>query len=150
MKTQASTETKPVQLTEREYLKYTFFKVNPQWRRLENDGKSLAREEFASIINRFGQQNIVASYSLIGTRGDTDFMLWTISRRLEDFQELASNLLSSKLGRFLEIPYSYLAITRESEYLGGHHHEGQEGVSLNRRPGDSKYLFVYPFIKKRE
>jgi len=150
MKTQSSAETKPVQPTEREYLKYTFFKVDPQWRRLENNGKAAAREEFASVTRRFGEQNIVASYSLVGIRGDTDFMLWTISRRLEDFQELTANLLSSKIGKFLEIPYSYLAITRESEYLGGHHHEGQEGVSVKRRPGNSKYLFVYPFIKKRE
>jgi chlorite dismutase len=150
METEVSTKTKNLQLTQREYLKYTFFKVDPQWRRIESKHKSQARQEFASIVNRFSEQNILASYSLVGIRGDTDFMFWTISRRLEEFQELISNLLSSELGKFLEIPYSYLAITRASEYLGDHHHEGQEGVSLSRRPGNSKYLFVYPFVKKRE
>ena len=150
MKTQTSTETNPIQTTEREYLKYTFFKVNAQWRRLDNENKSAAKQEFVSITNRFGKQNILSSYSLLGIRGDADFMLWTISRRLEDFQELTSNLLSLTLGKYLEIPYSYLAITRQSEYLGSHQHEGQEGALLTRRPGISKYLFVYPFIKKRE
>lgn len=150
MKTQTSTETNTIQTTEREYLKYTFFKVDAQWRRLDNENKSAAKQEFVSITNRFGKQNILSSYSLVGIRGDADFMLWTISRRLEDFQELTSNLLSLTLGKYLEIPYSYLAITRQSEYLGGHQHEGQEGASLSRRPGSSKYLFVYPFVKKRE
>lgn len=150
MKAQTSTETDSIQLTEREYLKYTFFKVDSQWRRSENKDKAVAKQEFASIVNRFGRQDILSSYSLVGIRGDADFMLWTISKRLENFQELTSNLLSSTLGKYLEIPYSYLAITRQSEYLGSHHHEGQEGTSLSRRPGNSKYLFVYPFIKKRE
>jgi len=150
MKTQTSTETNTIQTTEREYLKYTFFKVDAQWRRLDHENKSAAKQEFVSITNRFGKQNILSSYSLVGIRGNADFMLWTISRRLEDFQELTSNLLSLTLGKYLEIPYSYLAITRQSEYLGGHQHEGQEGASLSRRPGSSKYLFVYPFVKKRE
>ncbi len=150
MKTQSSTETNEIQLTEREYLKYTFFKVDSQWRRSENKHKLVAKNEFAPIIDKFAKQNILSSYSLVGIRGDADFMLWTISRRIEDFQELTSNLLSTALGKYLEIPYSYLAITRQSEYLGSHQHEGQEGASLSRRPGNSKYLFVYPFVKKRE
>lgn len=150
MKTQTSMETNPIQTTEREYLKYTFFKVDSQWRRLDSANRSAAKQDFASITTSFGNQNILSGYSLVGTRGDADFMLWTISRRLEDFQELASNLLSSILGKYLETPYSYLAITRQSEYLGDHQHEGQEGASLSRRPGNSKYLFVYPFVKKRE
>lgn len=150
MKAQISTETKPIQSTEREFLKYTFFKVDPQWRRLEHQERSTSKHEFAGIVKEFGKENIAKSYSLVGTRGDADFMLWTIGKRLEDFQELTSKLLSSGLGKYLNTPYSYLAITRQSEYLGGHQHEGQEGISLSRPPMDSKYLFVYPFVKKRE
>lgn len=150
MNTQTSTQAEEAQLTEREYLKYTFFKVDPQWRRLDSKDKLTAKHELAEAVGRFTKESILRSYSLIGIRGDADFMLWTISRQLEDFQELTSNLLSTTLGKYLDIPYSYLAITRQSEYLGGHRHEGQEGVSLRRRPGDAKYLFVYPFIKKRE
>jgi chlorite dismutase len=148
MKTESSTAVDST--TEREYLKYTFFKVDSDWRRLDGAAKSAAKQEFASLVERFGKQNILSSYSLTGIRGDADFMFWTISRRLEDFQELTSNLLSSTLGKYLQIPYSYLAMTRQSEYLGGHQHEGQEGASRQKHPGNSKYLFVYPFVKKRE
>ncbi len=93
---------------------------------------------------------IVKSFSLIGTRGDSDFMLWTISERLEDFQNLLSEVLRSRLGRFISTPYSYLSMTRKSEYIRDHRHPGQEGDALKKVPGNAKYLFVYPFIKKRE
>jgi chlorite dismutase len=59
-------------------------------------------------------------------------------------------ILLTKLGAYLTIPYSYLAMTRPSEYLGTHRHESQEGPQLRKTRGNSKYLFVYPFTKKRE
>jgi len=150
VKTHVSTDVEPVQITERQFLKYTFFKVDPQWRRLTTEEKSSSKHEFASIVTSFAKDNALKSYSLVGIRGDTDFMLWTIAGQLEQFQELTSDLLSSNLGKYLEIPYSYLAMTKKSEYLGGHHHEGQEGTSLTSSPNNLRYLFVYPFIKKRE
>lgn len=136
--------------SERQFLKYTFFKVDPQWRRLSNEEKSSSKREFATLVNDFAKHSTLKSYSLVGIRGDADFMLWTTAAQLEEFQDLTSHLLSSTLGKYLEIPYSYLAMTRKSEYLGGHHHEGQEGASLTKTPQNSKYLFIYPFIKKRE
>jgi chlorite dismutase len=139
-----------VQATERQFLKYTFFKVDSEWRRLSSEEKSSSKREFAMLVNDFAKHNALKSYSLVGIRGDADFMLWTMAAQLEQFQDLTSHLLSSALGKYLEIPYSYLAMTRKSEYLGGHQHEGQEGASLTKTPHDSKYLFVYPFIKKRE
>jgi chlorite dismutase len=139
-----------VQAAERQFLKYTFFKVDPQWRRLSTEEKTASKREFGTLVNDFAKHNTLKSFSLVGIRGDADFMLWMTAARLEEFQDLTSHLLSSVLGKYLEIPYSYLAMTRKSEYLGGHQHEGQEGATLTRTLHDSKYLFVYPFIKKRE
>lgn len=150
MKTQISSDVEPVQITERQFIKYTFFKVDPQWRRLSTEERSSSKHEFLSKVNGFAKDTVLKSYSLVGIRGDADFMLWTVARQLEQFRDLTSDLLSSKLGKYLEIPYSYLAMTKKSEYLSGHHHEGQEGTSLTSSPSNSKYLFVYPFIKKRE
>ena len=149
MKAQAS-NIPQTQAAERQFLKYTFFKVDPQWRRLSNEEKSTSKHEFAKLVNDFAKHNTLKSYSLVGIRGDVDFMLWTTAARLEEFQDLTSHLLSSALGKYLETPYSYLAMTRKSEYLGGHQHERQEGASLTKTPQGSKYLFIYPFIKKRE
>jgi chlorite dismutase len=149
MNTQASS-LRQSQATERQFLKYTFFKVDTQWRRLSNEEKSFSKREFATLVNDFAKHNTLKSYSLVGIRGDADFMLWTMAARLEEFQDLTSHLISSTLGKYLDIPYSYLAMTRKSEYLGDHRHEAQEGESITKTPHDSKYLFVYPFIKKRE
>ena len=99
-------------------------------------------------------------FSLVGIRGDTDFMIMAESASLEPFQSLVSKLLfrRSSAGT-LEIPYSYLAMTRRSRYIGAHKHAGQEGTSegaggeggQQQKPeAGSRFLFVYPFMKKRE
>src|SRR4029077_18054223 len=89
-------------------------------------------------------------FSTFGTRGDVDFMLWTISESLEDFQEFISSILKSEMGRYISTPYSYLSMTRRSEYIRDHRHPDQEGDALKKVPGNARYLFVYPFVKKRE
>ena len=132
-----------------EFLKYTFFKADSQWRRLDASQRKLGKEQFASLVEEFGEPHLIRSYSLVGIRGDTDFLLWNISRRLEELQSFTSALLKSEFGKYLSLPYSYLAITRKSEYLGDHEHAGQDGL-IFQSPGSSRYLFVYPFIKKRE
>ena len=134
----------------RQYLKYTFFKLLPSWRDQDVSRRDTAKNEFRDICAKFSEIMIVKSFSLFGTRGDTDFMLWTISERLEDFQELISEILKLPLGRYLVTPYSYLSMTRRSEYVREHRHPGQEGDALKKVPGNAKYLFVYPFVKKRE
>ena len=122
----------------------------PSWRSLDNVKKQESKNDIVEIVKRYSEIMIVKSFSLIGTRGDCDFMLWSISERLEDFQGMISDLMKSRLGPYLTTPYSYLSMTRRSEYIKEHRHAGQEGDALKKVPGDSKYLFVYPFVKKRE
>jgi len=149
MKNHLTSEPKRIPASEREFLKYTFFKLDQEWKRLEESKKKATKEQFAHLVENFEKNNLVRTYSLIGIRGDADFLVWNINRHLEELQSFTSNILKSQLGMYLTIPYSYLAITRQSEYLGSHQHETQDGLSF-QAPGNSKYLFVYPFIKKRE
>lgn len=93
---------------------------------------------------------MVRSYSLVGLRGDVDFLLWKAAASLEELQESATRLWSTGLGKYLTQPYSYLAMTRGSQYVGGHRHSGQEAMRTSVRPGDAAYLVVYPFLKTRE
>jgi chlorite dismutase len=87
----------------------------------------------------------------LGTRGDADFMLWMVSERLEDFQELHSAVLHTGMGAYLDTPYSFLAMTKRSQYVDKHvHADGDgEGRRTRIRPTGRKYLFVYPMVKKR-
>jgi chlorite dismutase len=137
---------RPVQ---RQFVKYTFFKVSPTWRGLAEADRAAIKQEVSDVLERFAARMLIRVYSTVGTRGDCDLALWTVSDRLEDFQELTSRLFGSAMGVYLELPYSYLAMTRRSQYVDNHVHEGQEGTRLRVKPGDAKYLFVYPFVKTR-
>lgn len=134
----------------RQYLKYTFFKLLPSWRALDAEQRASSKQSMILLLDEYSKRMIIKTFSLVGTRADSDFMLWTISERLEDFQDLVSKILKTEMGGHLTLPYSYLSMTRRSEYIREHRHLNQEGDSLKRVPGDAKYLFVYPFVKKRE
>jgi chlorite dismutase len=142
-----STQGRPA--TPRQFVKYTFFKVATAWRGLPEDDRAAIKHEVADILEAFGARMLVRTYSTVGTRGDCDLMIWTVSDRLEDFTELTSQLFGSRMGAYLEMPYSYLAMTRRSQYIEKHVHEGQEGSRLRVKPTGAKYLFVYPFVKTR-
>jgi chlorite dismutase len=132
------------------YLKYTFFKVDKGWRFLEREAQKSAKEELIEVLTKHSREINLSFFSLVGLRGDTDFMILADSPTLDPFQSLVSELLSTRLGRYLDTPYSYLAMTRRSPYLGTHRHPGQEGTSDERPESGLHYIFVYPFIKKRE
>ena len=134
----------------RQFVKYTFFKVDLRWRRLPQADRERSKSEFAAVVDEFGSQISINSYSLLGTRGDVDFLLWKVSPSLELLDNLASQLNRTELGKFLEIPHSYLAMTRRSPYVDGHGHPGQEGTGEAMRTIGRDYLFVYPFVKTHD
>lgn len=134
----------------RQFVKYNFYKLDPLWRRLAPEERQANKREFAALVEESSSHMLTRSYSLVGLRGDADFLLWQAVDTLESLQEVATRLWGSGLGRYLTQPYSYLAMTHRSQYIGQHRHAGQEGVRIRLRPGDAKYLIVYPFVKTRE
>lgn len=134
----------------RQFVKYSFFKVDPLWRRLPHAERDDNKREFAAVVDESAAHMFARSYSLVGLRGDADFMLWQAADTLDSLQEVATRLWSTGLGRYLTQPYSYLAMTRRSQYVGQHRHGGQEGTRVRVRPGKAKYFVVYPFVKTRE
>ena len=136
--------------TVRQYIRYLFYKARPSWRRLSPDKRAEARSELLTILEPFAKQlAVLRAFSTLGTRADADFVLWMVSERLEDFQELQAAVLSSTMGAHLDTVYSYLAMTRRSQYIDRHVHAEQEGRRTRVKPTGRKYLFVYPMVKKR-
>jgi chlorite dismutase len=133
-------------LTEhRNYVKYTFLKVDPAWRRRSADERAHDKHEFAAACREFAEDHYLRAYSLVGTRGDCDLMVRAIARSLIPIHELHVLLNQSGLMRFADVPYSYLAMTKESPY------SDEPDKPLEPRAGaDSKYLIVYPMWKKRD
>ncbi|MEM0075682.1 MAG: chlorite dismutase family protein [Nitrososphaerota archaeon] len=138
------------EFAKRKILKYNFFKVDREWKVLQSEKKKEAIAEFIQIVERHLSSIQMKFYSLVGIRADADFMVWIIADEIEDIQKFYSELNRSILGKYLETTYAYTAMSRRSRYIAGHTHENQEGVSETRLQGNSKYLFVYPFVKKRE
>ena len=131
--------------TTSQIVKYTFYKVDPEWRRLPFEVRARDKRELADVLN-FTPGMMLRTYSLMGMRSDAEIMVWTVSENLEHVQSLATNVGRTHLGTYLGITYSYLAITRNSIYLDEHDHDGGENRT-QIRPMGRPYLFVYPFTK---
>ncbi|MGI8674324.1 MAG: chlorite dismutase family protein [Thermoleophilaceae bacterium] len=128
----------------RHYLKYTFLKLDPAWRRRAPEDRARDKREFAAALAEFGEENFVRTYSLVGTRGDADLAVRASSPRLDAIHELHVLLNQTGLMRWADVPHSYLATTKPSVY-------SDEEAPLAPRPGsDAPYLIVYPMWKKRE
>ncbi len=136
--------------SKRQFVNFSFHKVDPQWRRLPKEERDRGKQEFIRAVEEYSGKVIVVPYTTVGIRGDCDFMLWRIGYELELFQEMTTKILATGLGNYLTTPYSYLSMTKRSVYVDHHVHEGQDSRRLKITPGRSKYIFVYPFEKTRE
>lgn len=147
-KQHASVGEKPVK---RQIIGFTFYKVLPEWRRLPAAERAEHKREFAEVVTRWNQPGrlLSLSYSTVGLRGDCDMVLWTICYTVDDLNQMRADLLGTALGGYLETPYSYLSMTKRSQYLIDHEHEGQADSRGFLRPGGQKYIFIYPFWKTR-
>ena len=134
----------------RQYVNFMFFKADRALRRESAEFRAEARREFADIIKRYTGSMFVLPYTTLGLKATTDFMLWRIGYDLAPFQQMAADINKSRLGRYLDVPQSFLAMTKHSQYVDEHVHEGQEGRRLRIVPGKRPYLFVYPFVKTRD
>jgi chlorite dismutase len=145
-----TTKTSQEERGKRKYMRYVFFKAAREWRSLGEEERSRGAREFIAALEKYSRTMEVRPYSLVGTRGDADFMLWVVAEDLAPVQELVSELLATGLGKHLDVPYSFLAMTRKSKYIGSHKHPGQEGEAEEGQRRRAKYAFVYPLVKKRE
>ena len=126
----------------RHFVKYTFLKVDPAWRRLEAEERAAHKREVIAACEDFATDRLLRAFSTVGTRGDADMMLLTQATNLDRIHEFHVVLNQTGLMQWATVPYSYLAMTKESEY--------SDESRLEVRPARGKYLFVYPFVKTRE
>jgi chlorite dismutase len=137
----------------RQFVRFAFYRIRPEWRLLDAAERSAQRDEVKALIAETAaiEGAVLRTYSLAGTRGDADFMVWLVSDNLDHLHTFAARLNATRMGAYLDTPYHYFSMTKRSMYVDRHEHEGGEGRS-NRLvivPGGRKYLFVYPFVKTR-
>jgi chlorite dismutase len=126
-----------------QYVAYTFFRIDPAWRRLPVEERAAGKDAFAEVLEDFSDQfDHLRAYTTTGVRPDTDFFLWKIGERYDALGELGAALNATPLAGWLETPYSYLATTKASQYTNAR--KARKIV-----PQGSPYLVVYPFVKVR-
>jgi len=128
-------------MPDRHFVKYTFLKVDPAWRRLDSDVRAEGKREFLAACDDFAEDHLLQSFTLVGTRGDTDLMLSAEAENLDRIHEFHVVLAQSGLMKWCTTPYSFLGMRKSSEYS-----DDQRAVA---RPFKGKYVFVYPFVKTR-
>jgi chlorite dismutase len=135
----------------RQFISFTFYRLDPVFRRLPAEERSRAKEAFTDMVGNYrsGGKVMVYPYALIGVRGDVDFLLWRVTYQLESLQAMAADLFATPLGGYLSTPYSFLSMTKRSIYVDKINPE-HEDARLSIVPAQSQYLFVYPFVKTRD
>ena len=123
-----------------QYVRFLFLAIDPAWRRLPASEQARQKVEFGDSVLRFHGRLLLRSYSLSGTRGDADLLLWMVADDLEMFQALQTMVFSTALGSYLRIAYSYLGMTRRSIYQFPDDPATTNQIAV--RPQDSHFLFV--------
>jgi chlorite dismutase len=125
----------------RHFVKYTFVKLDPAWRRRDDESRAQDKLEFMAACEDFADGHLLQAFSLVGTRGDAELLLISEAENLDRIHEFHVVLAQSGLMKWCQTPYSLLALTKGSEY--------SDESRLEVRPAHGKYLFVYPFVKTR-
>ncbi len=135
----------------RQIVCFSFYKVEPAWRRLPTEEKDAHRQAFAEVLKRWNKPGefLSLTYSTIGTRGDVDMCVWSIGYAVEELNRMRSELMGTPLGGYLNTPHNFLAMTKRSQYQIDREDESEGEGRGAIRPGGQKYIFIYPFWKTR-
>lgn len=133
----------------RQIVGFSFYRVDPAWRRLPKAVKTKQGGELLGVITRYSKKLMVLTYSLVGLKADVDFLIWRVGKTVEELQEMSAAVRQTAMAGYLSMPYAYLSMTKRSIYvdkLDADHPDKRRFI----RPFHSKYLFVYPFVKTSE
>jgi len=135
----------------RQIVCFSFYKLDPAWRRLSAEEKTSHKEAFAAVLAKWNKPGefLSITYSTIGTRGDVDMCVWSIGYAVDELNRMRSELLATPLGGYLSCPHNFLAMTKRSQYQIDREDESEGEGRGAIRPGGQKYIFIYPFWKTR-
>ncbi|MEP7214430.1 MAG: chlorite dismutase family protein [Acidobacteriota bacterium] len=129
---------------EKQFVNFTFLRVNPEWRKLDRDTKTKFKTEFTAVFDRFRSGFLLYTYSLVGFDSKADLMFWRIGDSLDLIQEMTASLYRTQLGSFIETVDNYLSVTKGMMFV--------DGGTEDRRyveAGAKKYHFLYPCAKHK-
>ncbi len=131
---------------QQQFVNFMFFRVNPSWRKLDNETKSIFKREFQGVHDSYKDEFLLFSYSLVGFDSKADLMLWRIGHSLDLIQDMTAKLFRSGLGSYLETAENYLAVTKRMAFIPDDG-LGDPQARSHVIAGGGKYHFVYPCAK---
>ena len=130
---------------EKQFVNFMFFRVNPEWRKLNPETKSIFKSEFQAVFDKFRDDLLLYTYSLIGFDSKADLMFWRIGTSLDLIQEMTAKLYRTSLGSFFETADNYLSVTKRMMFVPAGTDDRFHVVA-----GEKKYHFLYPCAKHRD
>lgn len=134
----------------RSMVQFAFYKFDAAWRRLPEEERERGKAEFARAVEESADEMMVRCYTLVGIRGDVDLLLWNAAPDISLLQKHGSAILKTGMGRWATQPYSYLAMTKQSQYKDPTEGDAPPGRRLVLKPTGRRFLFIYPFVKTRD
>ena len=142
-------EVASAQAQARQIVGFSFYRLDPAWRRQSQAVKMGQTKELAGVVAEWSQRLMVRTYSLVGLKADVDFMIWRVGTSVDDLQAMSAALRHTAMAGYLSMPHTFISMTKRSTYvdkLDPDHQDKRRFIT----PAGSKYLFVYPFVKTRE
>ncbi|MGB7070128.1 MAG: chlorite dismutase family protein [Pyrinomonadaceae bacterium] len=130
---------------DKQFVNFIFFRVNPEWRKLNAETKRIFKSEFQSVFVQFKEEFLLFSYSLIGFDSKADLMLWRIGTSLDMIQDMTAKLYRTNLGSYLETADNYLSVTKRMMFVSN---SSEDRHHVNA--GVKKYHFLYPCSKHKD
>jgi chlorite dismutase len=130
-------------------VKFSFFRVSDEARRMPATERAALGAALTELLEESARTMVTRVYSTIGTRADTDFVVWQAHDELRPITDWHAELLGSPVGPWLERPHSYLSMTMRSLYTNPLHEGTAQRDRLRTDGGQDEYLFVYPMAKTR-
>ncbi len=84
---------------EQYYFNFSFFKIDPKWRWMADLAKEESAKEVEIVLSnaKIGYR----SYSNLGLREDSDFLLWFVAKSIEEIQSVIEKLYKTVFGKYI-------------------------------------------------
>jgi chlorite dismutase len=118
------------------------WKVDREWRRLDPGTKKRHVDGFVKAVESvYGPESLVTAFSTAGLKADTDFIIWTRAKTIEQIHALGRAQRLAEFSKWAELSHNYSAMLKGSPY------EQEDKTFVPQE--NYKFLFVYPFVKTR-
>ncbi len=145
----SSAEAAPTTPHGKQFVKFSFFRVADSLRAAPAAERIEAGRRVVELLERSSERMLTRTYTTVGTRADTDFMVWQVADDLKEIMDWHAALLASPLASVIERPHSYLSMTMRSMYTNPLHEGAAGRERLRAEDSSAQYLFVYPMVKTR-